>query len=98
MRTLDLYSNSLEGPVPAGIGAMKNLHQLQLQHNALTGPLPPRLFHPDTLPVLSVLHLQLNHALTGCVHAEAYAAGREPMLTAHTVGSKVDIDDCEGEA
>ena len=57
MRTLDLYSNSLEGGIPASFGLMRKLHQVQLQHNRLSGRIPEKLFHPDTLPVLSVLLL-----------------------------------------
>jgi hypothetical protein len=100
MRTLDLYSNSLVGEIPAEIGKMKQLHQLQLQHNRLSGTLPPRLLHPDTFPLLLVLHLQLNRNLTGCVDPNAFVeaaggpSGRSSMLAAHTQGSQVKLGRC----
>ncbi|KAA0150158.1 hypothetical protein FNF29_05399 [Cafeteria roenbergensis] len=94
MRTLDLYSNSLEGGIPASFGLMRKLHQVQLQHNRLSGRIPEKLFHPDTLPVLSVLRLQLNPDLEGCIHSEAYAGEKLPMLDAQVVGTKVLREGC----
>ncbi|KAA0170045.1 hypothetical protein FNF28_01654 [Cafeteria roenbergensis] len=94
MRTLDLYSNSLEGGIPASFGLMRKLHQVQLQHNRLSGRIPEKLFHPDTLPVLSVLRLQLNPDLEGCIHSEAYAGEKLPMLDTQLVGTKVLREGC----
>ena len=94
MRTLDLYSNSLEGGIPASFGLMRKLHQVQLQHNRLSGRIPEKLFHPDTLPVLSVLRLQLNPDLEGCIHSEAYAGEKLPMLDTQVVGTKVLREGC----
>jgi hypothetical protein len=94
MRTLDLYSNSLSGQLPPQLADMKLLHQIQLQHNHFSGRVPHKLFHPETLPEIVVIHLELNANLTGCVHSEAFGTQRSTALAVHTTGSQVQRLGC----
>ncbi|KAA0154886.1 hypothetical protein FNF29_02027 [Cafeteria roenbergensis] len=68
MRTLDLYSNDIEGPVPGTIADMADLLQLQLQHNRFAGG-PQRdggpVLHRSIQPDLARVDLRLNRGLTG---------------------------------
>ena len=47
LRSLDIYANRLEGAIPESLGQLRNLSQVQLQDNALSGELPAEwLSHP----------------------------------------------------
>jgi len=70
LRSLDLYSNRLTGPVPAALGRFQDLIQLQLQDNLLSdGPpsLPggQALFSLGAQPSLVQADLRMNENLTG---------------------------------
>jgi len=63
LRKLDLYDNSLEGPVPATLGRIPHLGWMQLNHNNLSGELPTSIFDAPRVGV----KLVGNPLLTGCV-------------------------------
>jgi len=63
LRKLDLYDNSLEGPVPANLGLLPRLGWMQLNHNNLSGELPDVIFDAPRVGV----KLVGNPLLTGCV-------------------------------
>jgi Leucine-rich repeat (LRR) protein len=52
MRSMELQSNNIAGPIPSGLGHFSTLRVLSLSQNALTGTLPPSLSslrHLETL-------------------------------------------------
>ena len=60
---LSLTSNDLSGPIPAALGDLSRLEQLDLRRNRLSGPIPATL---ASLPNLEQLDLERN-ALTGAI-------------------------------
>ena len=66
---LRLPANGLRGPIPADIGRLSKLQNLQVQTNALTGGIPPEV---GQLAELEVLSLFLN-ALSGSIPREVGA-------------------------
>jgi hypothetical protein len=50
-----LYKNNLTGPIPASLGHLAKLANLELQENALTGSIPAALGNITTLQYLYVL-------------------------------------------
>ncbi|HPH95721.1 MAG TPA: hypothetical protein PKW33_03990 [Anaerolineaceae bacterium] len=63
---LDLNNNGLAGPLPAGLGNLTSLVDLNLSGNALSGPLPAGL---GSLTALKNLDLSQNGYLTGSLPA-----------------------------
>ena len=63
---LNLFGNSLTGPIPAELGNLASLQYLRLSGNDLTGPIPPEL---GKLASLKWLSLSSNN-LTGSIPAE----------------------------
>lgn len=57
IRSIDLTSNGLKGPLPHNVGSLVLLDFLDLHNNQLTGPLHPAF---GTLSVLSYLDLSSN--------------------------------------
>ncbi|MQM17950.1 hypothetical protein Taro_050932 [Colocasia esculenta] len=58
MEFLDLYDNSLSGPLPAEIVQMQKLKLLDLGKNSFSGEIPTEI---GKLPDLEVLDLSMNH-------------------------------------
>jgi hypothetical protein len=69
MRTIDLYSNTLNGSVPASIAQLKHLRQLQLQDNWFAGSPPSSsaeaFFSRQVQPDIALVDLRMNPSLTG---------------------------------
>ncbi len=63
---LDLFGNRLRGPIPAELGGLEHLEELNLGRNGLRGPIPAEL---GGLERLSELFLYENE-LTGAIPAE----------------------------
>ncbi|KAH7434594.1 hypothetical protein KP509_06G025100 [Ceratopteris richardii] len=55
--TLDVSNNNFEGPIPAGLGKLKNLQGLFLQGNNFEGPIPYQL---SELRSISTMNLSSN--------------------------------------
>ncbi len=51
---LNLVGNHLQGTLPAELGALTALQQLELGNNALSGPLPPELISAQKMSELDV--------------------------------------------
>eukprot|EP00929_Paragymnodinium_shiwhaense_P098520 TRINITY_DN59995_c0_g1_i4.p1 TRINITY_DN59995_c0_g1~~TRINITY_DN59995_c0_g1_i4.p1 ORF type:complete len:329 (-),score=24.03 TRINITY_DN59995_c0_g1_i4:6-917(-) len=60
---LDLYDNSLSGPVPSSLGQLRSLRLLQLQNNDFSGHFPLEAIGPSLLEV----SMQENPQLRGCL-------------------------------
>jgi Leucine-rich repeat (LRR) protein len=60
LRALLLANNKLSGPIPKGIGRLKNLTDLRLNRNRLTGPIPADLANAPSLQVLRLDHNRLS--------------------------------------
>jgi hypothetical protein len=77
---LELYSNNLNGSIPAQLGSLTRLTALQLAGNQLSGSIPPEL---GGLTRLAYLHLG-NNQLSGSIPSEL---GGLANLTDLTLGS-----------
>lgn len=79
LRTLDLYSNELHGPVPLSLCTLRQLDTLQIQDNNLSGVFPFAAFFGGACPGnpttvgLKRLSLSLNPLLEGCLSEELLA-------------------------
>ena len=60
---LRLPANGLRGPIPAAIGQLSKLRNLQVQTNALTGGIPPEIGQLAELEVLSLFLNQLSGSI-----------------------------------
>ncbi|KAJ3265572.1 hypothetical protein HDU77_004580 [Chytriomyces hyalinus] len=63
LRVLNLSNSSLQGEIPASIGALTGLQRLNLSHNLLEGVIPATIGH---LRLLTHLDLSANR-LSGCI-------------------------------
>tara|TARA_Y100000780_G_scaffold201205_1_gene193578 strand:- start:78 stop:842 length:765 start_codon:yes stop_codon:yes gene_type:complete len=97
MRTLDLYSNDIEGPVPGTIADMADLLQLQLQHNRFAGG-PQRdggpVLHRSIQPDLARVDLRLNRGLTGPQMASGGRFWGPGANTTKVFGTRICASNC----
>ena len=63
LQILDLSANKLQGTLPATMGVLQELTELNLYFNQLVGPIPPEL---GLLRKMRFLHLGVNH-LSGTI-------------------------------
>ncbi|KAJ3239376.1 hypothetical protein HDU81_006054 [Chytriomyces hyalinus] len=73
LQVLNLSNSSLQGDIPATIGALTGLQSLNLSHNLLEGPIPDAFGH---LGLLTHLDLSGNR-LSGCIPE---SIGHLPLL------------------
>ncbi|XP_073145614.1 receptor-like protein kinase At3g21340 [Henckelia pumila] len=53
LETIDFHNNSLRGPIPAFLGALPNLKQLNLADNKFNGSIPPSLSQKKGLNIIT---------------------------------------------
>ena len=66
---LELAANNLMGSLPPSLGLLTRLQTLQVQHNKLSGAIPPQIF--DSLPSLVAVSMHHN-ALSGLLPAALF--------------------------
>jgi len=66
---LSLGNNNLNGSIPAELGDLTNLTQLQLPFNQLSGSLPAELCNLTDLTLLTINNNNLQGSYPGCMSA-----------------------------
>jgi len=76
VRTIHLENRNLTGTLPDSLYTLRELGEISLLHNALTGPLPDLWFSNDTthMPALFKLDLE-NNQLTGMIPSNLWSHG-----------------------
>ncbi len=110
LRMLDLARNELVGPIPKGLGTMKDLAILQLNRNMLSGTIPSELTNNKRLQILLLDNNHLHgrteelcaaqgapkfkHFTTDCYPALNSEVGAEVECRCCTLCCNDDTPDC----
>lgn len=90
LKNLRVHNNSLSGPIPEEVGALKNLEMLYLNNNALGGPIPSAL---EKLTTVKSVLLHANR-FTGTVPPAMCSFEYIAELTSDCGGDEAEVE-CE---